>query len=53
MVTASALFGLAAPVIVHLTANCAGPLASAVNSRMELNRGNPVPPTGFEPVPPP
>jgi membrane protease YdiL (CAAX protease family) len=26
---------LAAPVIVHLTANCAGPLASAVNSRME------------------
>jgi len=26
---------LAAPVIVHLTANCAGPLASAVNARME------------------
>jgi membrane protease YdiL (CAAX protease family) len=26
---------LAAPVIVHLTANCAGPLASAVNSRVE------------------
>jgi uncharacterized protein len=32
---------VAAPVIVHLTANCAGPLASAVNSRMErqLRRG--------------
>jgi membrane protease YdiL (CAAX protease family) len=26
---------LAAPVIVHLTANCAGPLVSAVNSRVE------------------
>ena len=26
---------LAAPVMVHLTANCAGPLASAVNSRLE------------------
>jgi membrane protease YdiL (CAAX protease family) len=26
---------LAAPVLVHLTANCAGPLASAVNSRLE------------------
>jgi membrane protease YdiL (CAAX protease family) len=26
---------LAAPVIVHLTANCAGPLASAVNARVE------------------
>ena len=26
---------LAAPVMVHLTANCAGPLASAVNSRVE------------------
>jgi membrane protease YdiL (CAAX protease family) len=26
---------LAAPVLVHLTANCAGPLASAVSSRLE------------------
>ena len=26
---------LAAPVVVHLTANCAGPLASALSSRLE------------------
>lgn len=26
---------VAAPVVVHLTANCVGPLASAVNARME------------------
>jgi len=26
---------LAAPILLHLTANCAGPLASAVNSRLE------------------
>jgi CAAX protease family protein len=26
---------LAAPVMLHLTANCAGPLASAVNARLE------------------
>ena len=32
---------LAAPVIVHLTANCAGPLASAVNSRVERKLGCP------------
>ncbi len=47
---------LAAPVMVHLTANCAGPLASAVNSRVErrVRPGRiPVPPTGFEPVPSP
>ena len=44
---------LAAPVIVHLTANCAGPLASAVNSRMERQGRFCVPPTGFEPVLPP
>jgi len=31
---------LAAPVIVHLTANCAGPLASAVNSRVERHRAD-------------
>jgi membrane protease YdiL (CAAX protease family) len=26
---------LAAPVVLHLTANCAGPLASALNARLE------------------
>jgi membrane protease YdiL (CAAX protease family) len=26
---------LAAPVLLHLTANCAGPLASAVGARLE------------------
>jgi membrane protease YdiL (CAAX protease family) len=32
---------LAAPVLAHLTANCAGPLTSALNSRLERRR--PVP----------
>jgi hypothetical protein len=30
---------LAAPVLVHLTANCCGPLASAVSSRLERRAG--------------
>jgi len=41
---------LAAPVIVHLTANCAGPLASAVNARLERRYGGDQPPTSSAPT---